>query len=82
MSWRTPTPFAADWTPWAAHWMETAAEATTVKRKKSAVNEVLGMAVERGHFTHNLLNGSRWTAPQVAAEVDPERITLGGSPRV
>ncbi|MFE3022399.1 hypothetical protein [Streptomyces sp. NPDC059256] len=57
--------------------METAAEATTVKRKKSAGNEVLGMAVERGHFTHNLLNGSRWTAPQVAAEVDPERISPG-----
>ncbi|MFI6526589.1 tyrosine-type recombinase/integrase [Streptomyces uncialis] len=50
----------------------TAAAARTVKRKKAAVNEVFGVAVERGYFTHNPLNGLRWTAPEVADEVDPD----------
>ncbi|WP_237542677.1 MULTISPECIES: integrase [unclassified Streptomyces] len=50
----------------------TAAAAKTVKRKKAAVNEVFGVAVERGYFTHNPLNGLRWTAPEVADEVDPD----------
>ncbi|WP_190125481.1 hypothetical protein [Streptomyces inusitatus] len=50
----------------------TAAAAKTVKRKKAAVNEVFGVAVERGYFTRNPLNGLRWTAPEVADEVDPD----------
>ncbi|WP_367669667.1 hypothetical protein [Streptomyces sp. DT2A-34] len=51
----------------------TAAAAKTVKRKKAAVNEVFGVAVERGYFAaQNPLNGLRWTAPEVADEVDPD----------
>ncbi|MFC9602546.1 tyrosine-type recombinase/integrase [Streptomyces niveus] len=46
--------------------------AKTVKRKKAAANEVFGAAVERGYFTQNPLNGLRWTAPEVAEEVDPD----------
>ncbi|MFB7704635.1 tyrosine-type recombinase/integrase [Streptomyces niveus] len=49
-----------------------AAAAKAVKRKKAAVNEVFGAAVERGYFTQNPLNGLRWTAPEVAEEVDPD----------
>ncbi|MGW8454138.1 hypothetical protein ACWGLO_21885 [Streptomyces niveus] len=48
------------------------AAAKTVKRKKAAANEVFGAAVERGYFTQNPLNGLRWTAPEVAEEVDPD----------
>ncbi|MGW8671006.1 hypothetical protein [Streptomyces niveus] len=48
-----------------------AAAAKTVKRKKAAANEVFGPAVERGYFTQIPLNGLRWTAPEVAEEVDP-----------
>ncbi|MCX5317073.1 tyrosine recombinase XerC [Streptomyces sp. NBC_00154] len=50
----------------------TAAAAKTVKRKKAAVNEVFGVAVERGYFAQNPLIGLRWTAPEVADEVDPD----------
>ncbi|WP_412566355.1 integrase [Streptomyces europaeiscabiei] len=50
----------------------TAAAAKTAKRKKAAVNEVFGAAVERGYFSHHPLNGLRWTAPEVADEVDPD----------
>ncbi|MEU9609120.1 integrase, partial [Streptomyces sp. NPDC048057] len=50
----------------------TAAAAKTVKRKKAAVNEVFAVAVERGYFTHNPLHGLRWTAPDMADEVDPD----------
>nr|WP_307814847.1 integrase [Streptomyces sp. DSM 110735] len=50
----------------------TAAAAKTVKRKKAAVNEVFGVAVERGYLAQNPLNGLRWTAPEVADEVDPD----------
>lgn len=49
-----------------------AAAAKTVKRKKAAVNEVFGVAVERGYFTQNPLSGLRWSAPEVADEVDPD----------
>jgi integrase len=49
-----------------------AAAAKTVKRKKAAVNEVFGVAVEKGHFGQNPLAGLRWTVPEVADEVDPE----------
>ncbi|PIM66199.1 integrase [Streptomyces sp. JV178] len=49
-----------------------AAAAKTVKRKKAAVNEVFGVAVEKGYFGQNPLAGLRWTAPEVADEVDPE----------
>jgi hypothetical protein len=48
------------------------AAAKTVKRKKAAVNEVFGVAVEKGYFGQNPLAGLRWTAPEVADEVDPE----------
>lgn len=41
-------------------------------REKAAANEVFGAAVERGYFTQNPLNGLRWTAPEVAEEVDPD----------
>lgn len=37
----------------------TAAATKTVKRKRAAVNDVFGVAVERGYFTHNPLNGLR-----------------------
>ncbi|MEE1829698.1 tyrosine-type recombinase/integrase [Streptomyces sp. SP17KL33] len=50
----------------------TAAAATTVKRKKAAVNEVFVAARERGYFSHHPLNGLRWAAPEVADEVDPD----------
>ncbi|MER5916067.1 hypothetical protein ABT124_38050 [Streptomyces sp. NPDC001982] len=50
----------------------TAAAAKTVKRKKAAVNEVFGVAVERGYFSQNPLSGLRWSAPEVADEVDPD----------
>ncbi|MET9518297.1 hypothetical protein [Streptomyces sp. NPDC002994] len=50
----------------------TAAAAKTAKRKKAAVNEVFGVAVERGYFNQNPLNGLRWSAPEVADEVDPD----------
>lgn len=49
-----------------------AAAAKTVKRKKAAVNEVFGTAVERGYFNANPLIGLRWSAPTVADEVDPD----------
>lgn len=49
-----------------------AAAAKTVKRKKAAVNEVFGVAVEKGYFGQNPLTGLRWTVPEVADEVDPE----------
>ncbi|KOG74991.1 MULTISPECIES: tyrosine-type recombinase/integrase [Streptomyces] len=48
------------------------AAAKTVKRKKAAINEVFGVAVERGYFAHNPLAGLRWVAPAVADEVDPD----------
>lgn len=50
----------------------TPAAAKTAKRKKAAVNEVFGTAVERGYFSHHPLNGLRWSAPEVADEVDPD----------
>ncbi len=50
----------------------TAAAAKTVKWKKAAVNEVFGVAVERGYFLHSPLSGLRWRAPEVADEVDPD----------
>lgn len=49
-----------------------AAAAKTVKRKEAAVNEVFGVAVEKGYFGQNPLAGLRWSAPEVADEVDPE----------
>lgn len=49
-----------------------AAAAKTVKRKKAAVNEVFGTAVERGYFNANPLTGLRRSAPTVADEVDPD----------
>ncbi|MEV7383851.1 tyrosine-type recombinase/integrase [Streptomyces lydicus] len=49
-----------------------AAAAKTVKWKKAAVNEVFGVAVERGYFGQNPLAGLRWTPPAVSDEVDPE----------
>lgn len=49
-----------------------AAAAKTVKRKKAAVNEVFGTAVERRYFNANPLIGLRWSAPTVADEVDPD----------
>ncbi|MGH1554212.1 hypothetical protein ACRAWF_26555 [Streptomyces sp. L7] len=33
---------------------------------------MFGVAVDRGYFAHNPLNGLRWTAPEVADEVDPD----------
>ncbi|MGW7616877.1 hypothetical protein ACWGLG_13665 [Streptomyces antimycoticus] len=50
----------------------TAAAAKTVKWKKAAVNEVFGVAVERGYFLQSPLSGLRWRAPEVADEVDPD----------
>ncbi|KRD02302.1 MULTISPECIES: hypothetical protein [unclassified Streptomyces] len=41
-------------------------------RRSRAVNEVFGTAVERGYFSHHPLNGLRWSAPEVADEVDPD----------
>lgn len=49
-----------------------AAAAKTVNRKRAAVNEVFGVAVECGYFAQNPLNGLRWTGPEVADEVDPD----------
>ncbi|MGW1088954.1 hypothetical protein ACWD4L_22220 [Streptomyces sp. NPDC002596] len=49
-----------------------AAAAKTVNRKRAAVNGVFGVAVERGYFAQNPLNGLRWTGPEVADEVDPD----------
>ncbi|WP_302182621.1 hypothetical protein [Streptomyces buecherae] len=43
-----------------------------MKRKRAAVNEVFGVAVECGYFNQNPLNGLRWSAPEVADEVDPD----------
>ncbi|WP_326023090.1 tyrosine-type recombinase/integrase [Streptomyces endophyticus] len=48
------------------------AAAKTATRKKAAVNEVFGFAVERGYFGQNPLTGLRWRAPDVADEVDPD----------
>lgn len=48
------------------------AAAKTTKRKKAAVNEIFGMAVERGYFSQNPLTGLRWKAPEVADEIDPD----------
>jgi Site-specific recombinase XerD len=50
----------------------TAAAAKTVKRKRAAVNEVFGFATERGYFGQNPLSGLRWSAPEVADEIDPD----------
>lgn len=49
-----------------------AAAAKTVIRKRVAVNELFGVAVERGYFPQNPLNGLRSTGPEIAGEVDPD----------
>ncbi|WTH49627.1 integrase [Streptomyces sp. NBC_01550] len=48
-----------------------AAAAKTARRKRAAFNEVLNMAVERGYFAENPLNGIRWNAPAVNDVIDP-----------
>jgi len=50
----------------------TVAAPKTTRRKRAALNETFGDAVERGYLTHNPLIGLRWTAPEVDDEVDPD----------
>ncbi|MFI5980519.1 tyrosine-type recombinase/integrase [Streptomyces sp. NPDC051555] len=51
-----------------------AAAASTTRRKRAAVSEVLGTAVERGYFAQNPLAGVRWSPPPVDDEVDPASV--------
>ncbi|MFI1508382.1 tyrosine-type recombinase/integrase [Streptomyces sp. NPDC020597] len=50
------------------------AAAKTARRKRAAFNEGLNIAVEKGYFTENPLNGLRWNAPAVNEEVDPAAV--------
>ncbi|MEH0421142.1 tyrosine-type recombinase/integrase [Streptomyces sp. B21-083] len=50
------------------------AAAKTARRKRAAFNEVLNIAVEKGYFTQNPLNGLRWKAPAVNEEADPAAV--------
>ncbi|MFB6988623.1 MULTISPECIES: tyrosine-type recombinase/integrase [unclassified Streptomyces] len=54
------------------------AAAKTARRKRAAFNEVLNMAVEKGYFAENPLNGLRWNAPAVNEEVDPAAVSNPG----
>lgn len=44
------------------------AAAKTARHKRAAFNEVLNVAVEKGYFTENPLNGLKWNAPVVNEE--------------
>ena len=50
------------------------AAAKTARRKRAAFNEVLSIAVEKGYFPKNPLNGLRWNAPAVNEEIDPAAV--------
>ncbi|GAA3754595.1 site-specific integrase [Streptomyces tremellae] len=58
----------------------TAAAASTARRKKACLSDVLGMAVEAKHFTAPVspLAGVKWRAPKTVETVDPEAVPNPG----
>jgi integrase len=53
-----------------------AAAASTARRKRACLSDVLGMAAEAQHFTTPVspLNSVKWRAPKTAETVDPETV--------